>query len=159
MADLYRPICQCIILDELRQALIRDDITSAEQADRIATLMRTQFPESAAVGYEPLIPTLTCHEKDRHVLAAAITAGASILVSNNVKDFPSASTRPHGIDVLTADQFLLELLDASPAIVIRTLTRQAERYKRDPRTLDGLLASLNRAGLRDFTNEIRRQIP
>jgi predicted nucleic acid-binding protein len=158
VADLYRPMWSAHILDELRHALVRHDVASTEQADRIIALMRTHFPESETVGYEPLMPALTCHKKDRHVLAAAITAGATILVTDNINDFPPASIRPHGIEMLTADQFLLELLDASPATVILTLTRQAERYKREPKTLDGLLASLNRAGLRDFTNEVRRQI-
>ena len=74
-------------------------------------------------------------------------------------DFPPESTEPYGVEVLTSDQFLLELLDASPATVIRTLGRQAERYKRDPKTLDGLLTSLSRAGVRNFADEVRRLIP
>jgi predicted nucleic acid-binding protein len=158
VADMYRPMWSTHILDELRQALIRD-VMSSERADRVVALMRAHFPESEAVGYEPLMPTLTCHEKDRHVLAAAITARATLLVTDNISDFPPTSTQPHALQVLTADQFLLELLDASPATVILTLTRQAERYKREPKTLDGLLASLSRAGLPNFTNEVRRQMP
>lgn len=159
VADLYRPIWSTDILTELHRALVREGATSDDQADRIIGLMRTHFPESEIIGYELLIPSVGCHKKDRHVLAAAIKAGTSLLITDNIADFPSASTQPHGIQVLTADQFLLELLDASPATVIHTLTRQAERYKQDPKTLDGLLASLNRAGLRSFTNEVRRQIP
>lgn len=92
------------------------------------------------------------------MLAAAVKAGAALLVTDNTADFPPATTLPHGVQVLTADQFALELLDASAATVILTLTSQAERYKRDPKTLDGLLASLSRAGLRDFANEVRRLI-
>jgi hypothetical protein len=34
---------------------------------------------------------------DRYVLAAAIEAGASILLTFNLADFPSASLAPHGI--------------------------------------------------------------
>jgi predicted nucleic acid-binding protein len=158
VADLYRPLWSPHILLELRQALVREGATSTEQADRIIRLIRTNFPESEIAGYEPLMPTVTCHEKDRHVLAAALKAGTTLLITDNTADFPPASTQPHGIQVLTADQFLLELLDTSAATVILTLTRQAERYKRDPKTLDGLLAVLSRSGLRDFTNEVRRQI-
>lgn len=158
-ADVYRPLWSERILAELRGALIREGVTSADQADRIIRLVQTHFPESEIVDYEPLIPTVTCHEKDRHVLAAAIRSGTALLIIDNTADFPPASTHPHGIQVLTADQFLLELLDASAATVVHTLTRQAEQYKRDPKTLDGLLASLRRAGLRDFTDQVRRQIP
>lgn len=158
-ADLYQPLWSTDILAELHRALVREGATSADQASRIIMLMRTHFAESEIVGYEPLIPAVRCHQKDRHVLAAAVKAGTALLITDNTADFPSASTQPHGIQVLTADQFLLELLDASAATVIRTLTRQAERYKQNPKTLDGLLASLSRAGLRDFANEVRRQTP
>jgi hypothetical protein len=99
---------------------------------------------------------MTCHEKDRHVLAAAVKADASILVTENVKDFPAEATVPYNVDVLTPDQFLLELFDASPTSVVRTLTRQAEQYKRDPKTLDGVLAALSRAGARTLADEVRR---
>jgi hypothetical protein len=58
--------------------------------------------------------------------------------------------------VLTADQFLLDLLDSSPAVVVRTLARQAERYKREPKTLDGLLTALSRSGAQNFADELRR---
>jgi predicted nucleic acid-binding protein len=156
VAGLYEPLWSRHILDELSGALVREDVASASQADRIVALMRQHFPESEVAGYEPLIPTMTCDEKDRHVLAAAVTSGALVLASDNTADFPTASTEPYGIEVLTADQFLLDLLDAAPAMVIRTLTRQAERYKRDPQTLDALLAALSRSGARTFADEVRR---
>jgi predicted nucleic acid-binding protein len=157
-ADLYRPLWSPRILTELQTVLVREQVMSQEHAERIVTLMRTHFPESEAVGYEPLIDSLACHQGDRHVLAAAITSGATLLVTDNLKDFPRAATEPHDIEVLTPDQFLLELLDGAPATVIRVLRTQAEGYKRDPRTLNGLLASLNRSGLREFSNEVRRQL-
>jgi len=157
-ADIYQPLWSTHILTELHRALVRQGTTTTDQANRIIKLVRSHFPDSEIAGYEPLIPTVTCHEKDRHVLAAAIKAGTALLITDNTADFPPAATLPHGIQVLTADQFLLELLDASAGTVILTLTRQAERYKRDPKTLDALLASLSRAGLRDFTHQVRRQI-
>ena len=112
----------------LRRALVREGAASSDQAERIITLMRVHFPESEVAGYESLTVTMTCHPKDRHVLAAAVKAGSALLVTDNNDDFPPESTEPYGVEVLTSDQFLLEFLDASPATVIRTLGRQAERY-------------------------------
>jgi hypothetical protein len=35
-------------------------------------------------------------------------------------------------------------------------TCQAERYKREPQTLDALLAALSRSGAQTFADEVRR---
>ncbi|WP_045876774.1 PIN domain-containing protein [Pseudofrankia sp. DC12] len=158
IADLYRPLWSPHILQELQGALVRRGSASPDQASRIIGLLREHFPEAEVLGYETLIPAMACHEKDRHVLAAAVKAGAGLLVTDNISDFPAASALPHGVEVLTADQFLLELLDTSPRTVITVLRRQADGYKRDPKTLDGLLATLSRSGLGSFASEAHRLI-
>jgi predicted nucleic acid-binding protein len=156
VADLYQAVWSPQILNELQRALVREHVVPPDQAERIITLMRTHFPDSEITGHEPLIETMTCDKKDRHVLAAAVKAGVTLLVTDNWRDFPPPSTGPYGIEVLTADQFLLDLLDAAPTLVVRTLAKQAERYKREPKTLDALLLALSRAGAQNFSDEVRR---
>ena len=55
-----------------------------EKAARRESEIRRHFPEAWVEGYEELIPSLTNHEKDRHVLAAAIRFGAEIIVTYNL---------------------------------------------------------------------------
>lgn len=43
--------------------------------------MRTAFPDARVTGHEPLIPAMTNHPKDRHVLAAAAHADAAVIVT------------------------------------------------------------------------------
>lgn len=40
---------------------------------------------------------MTCDEKDRHVLVAAVHARAEVLVTFNVRDFPPESTSDYDV--------------------------------------------------------------
>lgn len=48
-------------------------------------------------------------EDDRHVLAAALAAEATVLCTSNTKDFPDSIVKAFGIDVVTPDQLLSQL--------------------------------------------------
>ena len=54
---------------------------------------RTVVLDACVLVLMPLadIPAMTNHPKDRHVLAAAARAGAKVMVTYNLKDFPSSS--------------------------------------------------------------------
>ena len=49
-------------------------------------------------------------ENDRHVLAAALAAEASVLCTANIKDFPTDTVSALGIEVHTPDQLLSQLV-------------------------------------------------
>ncbi|WP_419994379.1 hypothetical protein [Streptomyces boninensis] len=103
-----------------------------------------------------LTGAMTCDQKDKHVLAAAVRGQADALVTFNLRDFPAASAAPHDLAVQHPDTFLLDLLDLAPGAVVGSLRSQADRYKREPRTVSGLLAVLERTGARGFAEEARR---
>ncbi|MGN9844812.1 PIN domain-containing protein [Nonomuraea sp. H19] len=153
---LFRPLWSAGILDECDRNLIKAGIP-AQVVHRLTAEMRTAFDDAEVIGYEPLIATMACDDKDRHVLAAAVCAGADALVTFNVRDFPAQSREPYDIELHTPDFFLLGLLDAAPRIVLRTLREQADSYKRDPRTVMGLMTALERTGVPGFAEEVRRQ--
>ncbi|HMA95113.1 MAG TPA: hypothetical protein VKP30_20620, partial [Polyangiaceae bacterium] len=51
-------------------------------------------------GYEPLVEGLELPDpNDRHVLAAAIHGGASVIVTMNLRDFPERFLVPHAVEV------------------------------------------------------------
>jgi hypothetical protein len=121
--------------------------------------MATAFPDAAVTGYASLIDELTCHPKDRHVLAAAVRADAAAIVTFNTTDFPNDSVDPFEIEVIDPDKFLLDQLDLAPGTVVDELTEQAAANRREPRTLPQLLDALVRAGIPAFADEVRRQLP
>jgi hypothetical protein len=60
--------------------------------------MDRAFPAASVSGFERLIPALSFPDPDeRHVLAAAVHARADLIVTVNLKDFPTAVLAPHGI--------------------------------------------------------------
>lgn len=57
-------------------------------------------------GHEPLIEGLKLPDPDdRHVLAAAIKAGAQVIVTRNLKDFPETDLQPWDIEAQSPDAF------------------------------------------------------
>ncbi|MCU1437881.1 MAG: hypothetical protein JWP66_968 [Naasia sp.] len=153
---LYRALWSADIVEELRRNLVDDGI-DRDAVNHLVDEMVAAFPDAAVSGYQSLIDGLTCHPKDRHVLAAAVRGGAAAIVTFNTKDFPAPSVDPYEVEVIHADIFLLDLLDLAPGAVIDELERQAMANRREPKSLAGLLDALARAGAPSFADEIRRR--
>ena len=89
--------------------------------------MQGAFPDAEVTGHRPLIDLMTCDSKDRHVLAAAARSNAAAIATFNLVDFPGPSVDPYEVDVIHPANFLLDLLDLAPSIVITGLEEQAIR--------------------------------
>jgi hypothetical protein len=91
----------------------------AERIDRTRTVMHRAIPDALVTGYAPLISSLSLPDPDdRHVLAAAITAAADVIVTFNVKDFPSAALAPHGLVAQHPDVFLQSFIVMMPSEIL-----------------------------------------
>ncbi|MBI4499206.1 MAG: PIN domain-containing protein [Chloroflexi bacterium] len=132
--DLFRPIWSEQILEEAARAIKRKLPPEVHRdIDRRFAFMRLSFPDAAVDGYQDLIPVMTNHEKDRHVLAAVVRGGAAVIVTNNVKDFPPESCRPYDIEVQRLDTFLCHLWSLNPERMTQVLQEQAADYDESPR--------------------------
>lgn len=148
----YEPIWTERILNETGHSLIEDGAVTASQWGRLREAMSRGFPEAAldqeAVNaVEDQMPN---HERDRHVLAAAVVSRADVVVTNNLRHFATEDLAPLGKRALDADSFLCELLAGSPVIVRAALDQQVI-HMRKPRqwTLDELLGRLDGLGKGD----------
>ena len=87
---------------------------------------------------------------DRHVLAAAIAAKASVIVTNNVRDFPASALAPHGVQTRQPDKFLCELWRGNAPDILACLHRQRARLQKPPQSASDFLQALTRQGLTQF---------
>ena len=122
---LYLPKWSDQIMVEVTRTLQENFGLSPQKAKYRESEIRRHFPEAKIDRYEDLIPAMTNHPKDRHVLAAAARAGVKVIVTYNLKDFPSSSLAPYAITVQGPSVFLKHLYDMAPSAVMQTLETQA----------------------------------
>jgi hypothetical protein len=148
-AGLVRARWSQTILDECFHAIHRERPEVPEAAlSRTRRLMCAAVRDCLVEGFEPLMAGLSLPDpNDRHVLAAAIRAGAQTIVTRNLKDFPQDRLSPFGIVAQDPDDFLLGLLNLQGSAVLRILTEQAADLRNPPRTVEDLLVTLESNGL------------
>jgi hypothetical protein len=93
---------------------------------------------------------------DRHVLAAAIRCGASVIVTFNQADFPRAALEPFGIEAQHPDQFAEFLFDLDPAAVVAAAQRQRSKLKAPTMDVDRFLNNLLKQGLVQTTKSLAK---
>ncbi len=125
--------------------------------DRMAAAMNAAFEDALvdASAIARIEDSMRNDPKDRHVLAAAVVAGAGGIVTNNVGDFPAEACEPYAITVTTADQFLCVLFDMDPEAVRDSIVRQAAALQNPPHTAMEVLPYLERAGAQAFAGRVR----
>lgn len=151
--ELYQPRWSPSILDELCDVLQRNGITEAK-AQRLVNVMCEAFPE-AHVDQQAVDALVWCWTPetsigqamagdldDRHVLAAAVVAGAENVVTENLPDFPKAACSPFGVEAVAADTFLCNLFHLSPSQATEIIQEQAAALQYPPMSVDEVLDNL-----------------
>ncbi len=146
------------ILDEVFMNLVsnRPDLDRTKLA-RTRELMNAAVRDVLVEGYEALIPTVTLpDENDRHVVAAAIRAQAQMVVTTNLRDFPSNELGKWNIEAKHPDDFLVDQFHLD-AIALHVILQQiADSATRPPLTFADVLDGLERCGITQATALLRR---
>jgi hypothetical protein len=159
-AGLVRARWTDAIHDEWFRNVLKDHPQlSPERLARTRSLMNEAVRDCLVTGYEDLIASLSLSDPDdRHVLAAAIRAGAEVIVTYNLSDFPPAVLAQFDLEAQHPDDFLLDLLDLAPGTVCAAVKRQRESLRNPPRTAQELLATLEGHGLTQAVARLRQFI-
>jgi predicted nucleic acid-binding protein len=130
-AGFYQLRWSAEILDEMERNLVSSSTMPANKAARLRALMEKYFPEALVTGYEALVAAMQNDVKDRHVIAAAVKAGAQVVTTSNLKDF---TPLPDGTEAQSPDQFLGNLFDLDPEGFTEMLREQAADLHKPPVT-------------------------
>lgn len=155
--ELFRARWSEAIHNEWMGSLLHDrrDLTRG-QLERTRDLMNATVLDCLVEGFEDLIPVLTLPDPDdRHVLAAAIRARADVIVTTNLRDFPSEVLTTYGIDAQHPDEFVHYLIDLSPGAVCRAVKAHRASLKNQPKTVDEYLDTLSRQSLPETVSALR----
>ena len=129
-AGFFRAMWSERILDETQKCISRTT-RCASNGSRQRIRIENAFPDSLVNVSEILEQNLGLPDpEDDHVLAAAIAAQASVIVTDNLRDFPMRNISPHEIEALSADDFIANTIELSPTETIPILKRMRRRMKR-----------------------------
>ena len=89
------------------------------------------------------------------MLAAAIKAGAQVIVTANLKHFPAELLAPWNVEAKSPDDFVLDQAGIDGRTVFACVQAIADSRDRPPETIDDVLGQLERAGLVESAAALR----
>lgn len=149
LTDLFRARWSEEIHKEwIRNVLKNRSDLEESQLLRTKAFMDANVRDALVTGFESLIPSLKLPDPDdRHILATAIRCQADVIVSFNLKDFPSDYLSSFDVEAQHPDEFILHLLDLYPVQVCRAVEKVRQRLRNPSMDCDRYLQNLLRQGL------------
>ncbi|RTL53455.1 MAG: PIN domain-containing protein [Rhodocyclaceae bacterium] len=136
------------IHEEWTRNLLIDRPDLADRIPKTVEKINSSFLDCLVNGYEHFIPCIHLPDlDDRHVVAAAIKAGAEVIVTSNLKDFPPQMLEPYGIEAIHPDDFFVDVFDLHPAKVLEAVAKMRRGLVKPPMDQDEFLGCLRRQGL------------
>ena len=140
---LFTPLWSTRILEEWARAAARLG-NGQEGAARVEiALLRDKWPDSNVDYSQALESSLILPDPDdTHVLAAAIVGKADVLLTMNLKDFPTRTLSNHGVIRRDPDGLLREMFDESADViggVAENVRQTAELLSGQPQEMRALM--------------------
>jgi hypothetical protein len=157
LTGLFQAKWSAAVHEEWISALLRrrPDL-SRQKLERTRRLMDEHATDALVTGYESLIEGLVLPDPgDRHVLAAAIRGRADVIVTSNLRDFPTEILGPYEIDAQHPDEFVMHLLDLAPGTVADAARDHRDSLKNPPKTSEEYLNALEAQGLTETVAALR----
>jgi predicted nucleic acid-binding protein len=143
------------ILDEMSRNLRLKLGLTGDNTRRLEPLMN-EYIEYALVHVDPddlaAAEAVGMDSEDRHVLAAALSVDADILLTDNTRHFPREWMTDHGIELLTASELLVRLVEQWPD---RMRAAHEMTVRHSPKSETEVVATLEAIVGKDATDVLR----
>jgi hypothetical protein len=108
-------------------------------------------------GYEKHIPMVTLPDPDyRHVVAAAIAAKASVVLTRNLRHFPENELKKFGLRRMDPDELLSGLFDKAPDLVIGSLANARRNLSKSRVSASDFIAILKGQKLGQLAKRVEK---
>ncbi len=151
------------VIDELNTAILKQ--RPQTPVHRIATrtaAMNYTLPTAMVVpNPERKLKATLPDPKDAHVLAAALDAGCSLIITFNLRDFPTAELQRESVPIRAVhpDEFLVTLLTTNATPVLKIIQDVAKKLNKPPMPWPDYLASLVKSELRQTAALLQYLVP
>jgi len=142
-AGFFKPFWSERILEEWARAARKIGPTGEMQARAEIALLRANWPDASVQLQEGTLARLWLPDpNDIHVLAAAITCSADVILTLNAKDFPRHTLSEEGLKRTDPDALMYQFYLEAPeriAGVAQSVQQEAERLAGAPQDIRKLL--------------------
>lgn len=138
--------------DEIHDEWVRNvararDVPLAK-LQHLRQFMDETLPEAMVAGYERHVAAVNLPDPDdRHVVAAGIAAGATLILTWNLRHFPAKEMQKFGLRRETPDTFLSDIYDQVPDLMIASLAKARRNLTRTKVSEADFIDILNRQRL------------
>jgi predicted nucleic acid-binding protein len=150
------------ILDETRAAIhkmlvSRDAADAVDKSARAICFIERAFEDATVVDFDGYLPSCAGlpDPGDAHVLAAALKTQANLIVTENLKDFPSKILQPLNLEVKSADAFIADTIALETGRAVQAVQRMRLRFKKPELSANQLLLEMDARGLTETVDVLR----
>lgn len=150
--------------DEIHDEWTRNLLANApaippERLQAIRRMMEAARPKARVDGFHHHIERLSLPDSDdRHVLAAAIEAKASVILTWNLRDFPTPGLREHGLVCRTPDSFLAGLYDQVPQAFVASMANARSNLAKSEVSQQGFIELLKNQKLTKLAKRLQTHL-
>jgi len=143
----------------IRNLAARAPAIPAERLQNTRRLMNEALPTATVSGYQKHIRRVNLPDPDdRHVVAAGIAAGASVILTLNIRDFPAKELKRFGLRRETPDVFLSALYDEVPDLMIGSLANARRNLTKTSVSASDFIGIVAGQGLGELAKRAERHL-
>ncbi|MCF6304757.1 MAG: PIN domain-containing protein [Rhodobacteraceae bacterium] len=161
-AELFRPRWSVDIMNETERAIAKiiknQGLTNpVEKAKKARKNIERAFEDANIEEYDILFKNFEAlpDKDDAHVIAVAVKTKASIIVTDNIKDFPKYILDALEMEAKSADDFIADTFDLSLSKALSAVKDMRARLKNPDFTTDSLLIRMEKIGLPQAADILR----